>query len=119
MTKKIMIVDDEPDIRNTVKTLLKKNKYEVITANNADEALKKFKAEKKKPALILLDIMMPGTPVREIIPKMKGTNIVYLTAVKITEAEKEDLLKSKNIMGFIQKPFDLDNLLKEVKKYTK
>ncbi len=112
--KKIMIVDDEADIRTTVKAVLEKNGYEVVTAVNGDDCLKKLK--KIKPALILMDIMMPGTPVKEIIPKIKGVKIAYLSVVRTSEAEKEDLMKSKIVVDFIQKPFDIDTLLKKVKK---
>ena len=111
--KTIMVVDDEPDIRSTVKAILEKEGYKVITAVNADNCMKKL--EKEKPDLILLDIMMPGTPVKEIIPKIK-TKIAYLSVVRTSEAEKEDLMKSKNIVGFIQKPFDISELVKRVKK---
>jgi DNA-binding response OmpR family regulator len=114
MIKKILVVDDEPDIRNTVRTVLEKNGYKVITAVNADDGLDKWK--KEKPALVLMDIMMPGTPVREIVPKMTGTKIAYLSVVRTSEAEREDLMKSKNIVDFIQKPFDINELLKRVKK---
>lgn len=111
--KTIMVVDDEPDIRETVKIILEKNGYKVITAVNADECLKKLKTE--NPALILMDIMMPGTPVKEIIPKIKQ-RVAYLSVVRTSEAEKEELMKSKNIVDFIQKPFDVNELVKRVKK---
>ena len=113
MTKTIMVVDDEPDVRSTVKTVLEKNGYKIVTAVNGDDCLKKL--PKQKVDLILLDIMMPGTPVKEIIPKIKGVKIAYLSVVRTSEAEKEDLMKSKNIVDFIQKPFDINDLLKRVK----
>ena len=115
MPKKIMIVDDEPDIRTTVKAVLEKNGYKVVSAVNADDCLKKVNAG-EKPDLILMDIMMPGTPVREIIPKLGKVKIAYLSVVRTSEAEKEDLMKNKNIIDFIQKPFDINELLKRVKK---
>ncbi|HLC87165.1 MAG TPA: response regulator [Candidatus Nanoarchaeia archaeon] len=116
MAKKIMVVDDEPDNRKTIKTILEKEGYVVITAVNGDDCLNKIK-EGEKPDLILMDIMMPGTPVREIVPKLKNIKVVYLSVVRISEAEKEELLKSKNVIGFIQKPFDLDELIRNVKKF--
>ena len=58
MAKTIMIVDDEPDLRSTVRTVLKKEGFNVITAVNADDCLEKLK--KVTPNLILLDIMMPA-----------------------------------------------------------
>lgn len=112
-----MIVDDEKDIRDTVKTLLENNSYKVITAKNADDCLEKLKDN--KPDLILMDIMMPGTPVKDIIKKIKGIKISYLSVVKITEAEKELLMTGGNIVDFIQKPFEINDLLKKVKSHTK
>lgn len=109
-----MVVDDEPDIQSTVKTILEKNGYTVITANNGDDALKKLAGQNVD--LVLLDIMMPGTPVKEVIPKIKRTKIAFLSVVRTTEAEKENLMKSKNVVDFIQKPFDIKDLLKRVKK---
>ena len=114
MKKTIMVVDDEPDNIATVRTVLKANKYKVITAVNGDDCLKKLKSS--KPDLILVDIMMPGTPVREVVKKIKNTKIAYLSVVRIYEAEKEELLGQKNIVDFIRKPFDINELLKKVKK---
>ena len=114
MAKKILVVDDEPDIRNSVKLILEKEGYEVAIAVNGDDCLKKL--AKSKPDLILLDIMMPGTPVREVVKKIKGSKIAYLSVVRTSEAEKEQLLKSSNIVDFIQKPFDIKDLIKRVKK---
>jgi len=116
MAKTIMVVDDEADIRSSVKLILEKNGYKVVTAVTGDDCLKQLKTT--KPDLILLDIMMPGTPVKDIIPQIKGTKIAYLSVVRTSEAEKEDLMKSKNIVDFIQKPFDINDLLTRVKKLT-
>jgi DNA-binding response OmpR family regulator len=117
MTKKILVVDDEPDVRETVKVVLEKNGYRVMTAINGDDGLKKW--QKEKPDLVLMDIMMPGTPVKEIIPKMKGTKVAYLSVVRMSEAEKENLMKSSNIVEFIQKPFDIKELARKVKELVK
>ena len=114
--KTIMVVDDEPDNRSTVKTVLEKNGYGVITAVNGDDCLKKL--AKEKVDLILMDIMMPGTPVIEVVKKIKNTKIVYLSVVRTSDSEREEMLKSKNILGFIQKPFDIDDLLSKVKTYV-
>lgn len=112
--KTIMIVDDEPDVRATVKTVLEKNGYNVITAVNGDDCLEKLKTE--KPDLILMDIMMPGTPVKDVVKQITGIKIAYLSVVRTTEAEKEELLGPENIVDFIQKPFDINDLLERVKK---
>jgi CheY-like chemotaxis protein len=115
--KKIMVVDDEEDTRNTVKLVMENQGYGVVTAENADDCLKKaMKKGSRKPDLILMDIMMPGTPVREILPKLKGIKIIFLSVVATTEDEKEQLQKQKNVVKFIHKPFDIDYLASEVKK---
>lgn len=113
MSKKtIIVVDDERDIRETVKTVLETHDYEVITAVDADDCLEKL--EDQKPDLILLDIMMPGTPVKEAIKEIKDVKISYLTVVKTSTGEKEELLQQDNVVGFIEKPFDMNELVKKV-----
>ncbi|MFC1705090.1 two-component system response regulator [Nanoarchaeota archaeon] len=114
MENTILLVDDEPDNVETIKTVLKQNGYKVVTACSGDDCLKKLK--KHKVNLILMDIMMPGTPVRDIISKIKGVKIAYLTVVRTSEAEREELMKKKNIVDYIQKPFDIDDLLERVKR---
>lgn len=112
--KTIMVVDDEPDILVTVKTVLESNGYNVVTAINGDDCLKKLPG--KNVDLILMDIMMPGTPVKQVVGQISGVKIAYLSVVRTSEAEKEELLTTANVVDFIQKPFDLENLLKRVKK---
>jgi len=114
MVKIIMVVDDEQDIRDSAKLILEKNGYKVITAVSGDDALKQVATA--NPDLILLDIMMPGTPAKDIVPKLSKFKIAYLSVVRTSEAEKEDLMKNKNVVDFIQKPYDIDELLKRVKK---
>ena len=65
MSKTIMVVDDEPDNITTIKTILESNGYKVITAVNGDDCLKKLK--RAHPDLILMDVMMPGTPVNIVV----------------------------------------------------
>ena len=114
MTKTIMVVDDEEDIRSSVKMILKKEGYSVVTAVSGDDCLKKL--EKTKPDLILMDIMMPGTPTRDVVKKIRNVKISFLSVVRTSEAEKEELLGQKNIVDFIQKPFDIKTLIARVKK---
>jgi CheY-like chemotaxis protein len=120
MKTHIMIVDDVPDIVETVKTVLEKERYEITSASSADECLKKLK--KVTPDLILLDIMMPGMTVKEMLKrinknkKWRNIKIIYLTVVRVSEAEKADLLNEANIVDFIEKPFDITDLVRRVKK---
>jgi DNA-binding response OmpR family regulator len=113
MSKTILVVDDEQDIRDSVKTILISNGYKVVTAVDGDDCLQKV--GDKKPDLILLDIMMPGTPVEEIIPKIKDIKIAYMSVVRISDARKRGLCSQSNIVDFFQKPFNVSDLINRVK----
>ena len=112
MQKKILIVDDEPDIRDSIKTILETNGYIVEIAIDGDDCLEKI--SKVKPDLILLDIMMPGAPVEEVIKKISGIKIAFMSVVRISEARKKGLFKQENIVDFLQKPFNISDLVNRV-----
>ena len=115
--KTILVVDDEKDIRNAVVRILTKEGYTILEAASGDECLQVLK--KAKPDLVLLDVMMPGTPVREVLKKVGNVKVALITVVRLSEAERENLLVTKNVVGFIQKPFDIDGLLSKVKEILK
>ncbi len=92
-TKKILIVDDDFDIKNVLSTILESAEFEVITASNKEEGLQKAKAE--KPDLAILDVMMTthyegfemaeemvNDPVLKDIPFLMHTSIDVLTTNK-------------------------------------
>lgn len=120
MNKKIiLVVDDEPDILETISEILNLEGYTVFTARNGNECLEKL--DDIIPDIILLDIMMPGLTTKEILDqieqdeRLKDTKIIFITAVGMTEAEKEELLSREKVVDFIQKPFELDELLSKIK----
>jgi DNA-binding response OmpR family regulator len=113
VAKTILVVDDDADIRNTIKLVLEKNKFNVVAASSANECLEKL--GKFKVDLILLDIMMPGMSVARMVKDVKTVKVIYVTAVQMSEAERKELMKQKNVIGYIQKPFDIKDLVKEVK----
>jgi len=114
-----MVVDDEEVIRLTVESVLKDEKFKVISAVNGQDCLDKLK--KSKPDLILLDIMMPGLTSKEIltaIRKDKKTakiKIIFLTAVRFAEITQKDLVIG-NVVDFVEKPFNNENLIRRIKK---
>ena len=112
-----MVTDDEPSVRATVKAVLGAEGYDVIEANNSDDAWKKIQED--KPDLMLLDVMMPGMTPKELIEKIKSDSelksikIIYVTAVM---GAKDALKDEKGIVTVIEKPFDNATLIAEVKK---
>jgi len=111
--KIIMVVDDNEDLRRIIKRILDKEGYETIIASNGNDCLNKIK--EVKPDLILLDIMMPGMPVADLIKQIQDIKIVYLSAVRISQSDKENMMQQKNIIDFIPKPFETQDLIAKIK----
>lgn len=118
--KQILVVDDEEDIRISVKQVLEDEGYKVILAKNGAECVRKVKVN--KPDLIILDILMPGLKTKEIIKKLNGIKskipIIFLTVVRLSENIKAELIKG-NMVDYIEKPFTNKDLLKRIKKALK
>lgn len=117
MSKSVMIVDDEADVRSVVKGVLEKQGYEVSSAVSGDDCLEKLEGG-IKPDLILMDIMMPGTPTKEVVPKIKGSKILYFSSVKMSDEQKKELEGLGNVVGFVQKPFDVNEFVKKIKSFV-
>lgn len=113
--KKILVVDDEPDFLEMIKLRLEANDYEVITASNGEEALRR--AEEESPDAVLLDILMPKVDGLEVLKRIRRRN-KNLPIFIITAFSTEELFKLANKLhasGFITKVSDLD---KEVQNIT-
>jgi len=110
--KTILVADDDPDVRESVKTILEKQDYRVITATGGDDCLKILQEE--TPDLILLDIRMPGIPVKNVVEQIEDIKIAFMSIVWISEARKQGLCEQDNVVDFIQKPFDANDLIKRV-----
>jgi len=116
MTKKVLIVDDEINIVTALEFLLQKNGYEVMVAQNGDEALQRV--ESFAPDLVLLDVMMPRISGYEVCRRMreraewKHIKIIMLSA-KGREAEV-----SKGVsLGadlYVTKPFSNNELVGKI-----
>ena len=104
---KLMIVDDE------------KEGFETLMAKDGDDFLEKI--ENFQPDLVTLDVMMPGLTTKEILEKLKDKNIdtkiILLTVVRFSDEEKEKILQMGNVVDYITKPFDIDELITAVKKH--
>ncbi|EKQ06957.1 two-component response regulator [Lacticaseibacillus casei A2-362] len=114
MAKKILVVDDEKPISDIVKFNLDKEGYDVVTACDGEEALKKVEAE--SPDLILLDLMLPkidGLEVARQIRKEHDTPIIMLTA-KDSEIDKV-LGLELGADDYVTKPFSNRELVARVK----
>ena len=120
MTKKILIIDDEPDVTYTIKNILEDNRFQVDSFNDLILALNNYKVNFYD--LVLLDIKMPTMDgfelylkIREKDPKVK---ICFLTVIATFNEEfrKIRLALGKTISEdyFIQKPVEMEDLLKKL-----
>ena len=114
---KIMIVDDEEDIRVSVGQILEVSGYEVITAEDGQVCFESL--QKTMPDLIILDIMMPGMSGWDVAAKIKSNPnwsnipIVFLTAKGDEMSIGVGGLASED---YIVKPFDVGELKERVEK---
>lgn len=115
VAEKILVVDDEPNIRDVLTTVLEFHGFEVATAATGAEAV--ARAEADAPALIVLDVMLPdmdGLAVcRDLRARGHRFGIVFLTA----RDSRSDLVSGLTYGGddYITKPFALDELLARVR----
>ena len=116
--KKILLVDDEEDIRKTVAFQLKVAGYEVITAVDGEEGLEKARSE--APDLIILDLMLPKIEGHKVCGLLKNDTryksipIILFTA----RVRKEDVELSEEVGAdvYITKPFETSDLIGKVEE---
>ena len=120
MTKKILLIDDEPDVTYTITKILEDNEFKVDSFNDPILALNYYKVNFYD--LVILDIKMPKmdgfelyTKIREKEPKVK---ICFLTAIATFNEEfrkiRLTLGKTINEDYFIQKPINMEDLTKKL-----
>jgi len=118
---KLLIVDDEDDVREFAANFFRKRKIDVITAASGEEALKKTETE--KPDLILLDIRMNGMngiqTLEEIRKFNQAVKVIMVTGTKPDENESLNKCNQFSISGYIHKPLKLDELEQAVMKELK
>ena len=115
---KILLVDDDPNIRQLVNLYLQKEGFEVMMADRGDEALKMFKAS--PPNLILLDIMLPGMDGWQVcreVRKISNIPIIMLTAKDETFDKVLGLELGAD--DYIAKPFDMKELVARIKAVSR
>jgi len=113
---KILIVDDEPDLVQTLQDRLEMNGYSITTAGNGKEGLEK--AVQEKPDIVLLDVIMPimdGLEMLEALrknPQSKDCAVIMVTA----RSQRQDIVRAKTcgIEDYIVKPFNLGELIEKI-----
>lgn len=106
---KILVVDDDDGVRKTLNDFLVRKGYGVLTANCGEEALEKIK---EGPAIVLLDIKMPGMDGLEVLNQIKemspSTEVIMVTALAEHSVGIESL--ERGAFEFVTKPIDFKHL---------
>jgi CheY-like chemotaxis protein len=127
MPKKILIIDDEPDILTFIGTLLRKNGYDVCEARDGVEGMKKVMDE--KPDLVCLDLLMPEkTGIRMYREMRKDPRLKDLPVIMVTGIEAADpwdfngfkqYIRERSLpapQGYIEKPVNKERFLNAVRE---
>src|SRR3990167_7562242 len=116
-SKKILVADDDPAIVDSLQLILELANYKVCTTING-KVIAMLKRE--KPDLLLLDIWMSGVDGRDICKKLKANEQTKNIPVIMISATRdiERSTKESGADDFLEKPFEMDELLEKVEKYT-
>jgi putative two-component system response regulator len=110
----ILIVDDEKTVRRSLNKALSMNGFACEEASSADEAMA---ALQRRPAdLVILDVMMPGTSGKELLPHLKKTypDTAVVMATAVVEPDTIVACMKNGAHDYITKPFDVDQLLSNI-----
>ena len=114
--KAVLVVENDPDMRELVQVMLDERGYRVLTAAEGQEALAKVQEE--MPGVILLDMKMPGMNGWEFAQVFRAQHghaapIVVLTAARDPQEPALEI----GAEGYLDKPFDIHDLIQTVERY--
>ena len=114
---KILLIDDDPDVRTLLSKMLGKEGFDVETAGGREEALQKIAAE--NPSLILLDVLLSGTDGREVCRELKtGEQTKHIPVIMFSghpgAAQNYESWGADDFMG---KPFDTEMRLLKLNRH--
>ena len=118
---RVMIVEDDQDIRDSLVEVIQDNSYDVLPASNGPDALEQLRNSDGKPCVILLDIMMPimdGRQFRSVQredPRLRDIPVIVLTAHALADDSFADL----EPVAYMKKPVKLTELLGEIARHCR
>ncbi|MFC1704686.1 response regulator [Candidatus Omnitrophota bacterium] len=124
MSKKILVIDDDPNVVKMLKSRLEASNYRVATASNGNEGLEQV--SKERPDLILCDIVMPIMDGYTFLNELRAREmkesqpLQSIPVFVLTAKEKmQDLFAMEGIKEYIVKPFKAEELLEKIKNVLK
>ena len=112
--KKILIIDDEPSIRDILQIFFKEQGYEVCLAENGKDALTIFRTE--FPEIVFLDLLIPGKTGKEVLQEIRklSPHTVVIIITGFSEEEIFSIISPTDIQGILKKPFRLAHIEKKI-----
>lgn len=118
MKKKILVIDDEREIADSVRIALEASGYDVVVCHNGNQGLAAY--EKEKPDMVILDMMMPGRSGFLVIEAIRQQDDGYPIPIIMMTANDGDrhkaYAKQMGVDDYIMKPFPIDVMLAAVKR---
>jgi two-component system, cell cycle response regulator DivK len=119
MTKRILVVEDQPDNRQIIRDMLAASDYQITEAENGEEALAAI--AKQRPDLILMDIQLPimdgyaATRQIKADPALQSIPIIAVTSYALSGEEKK--ARAAGCNDYVPKPFSPRQLLAKIRQY--
>jgi len=113
MPQNVLVVDDQPEIRNFMVEILKKRGYQVSTASDGHDALTQFALA--RPDLVITDLTMLGLNGYQLCRLIRGISSVPVLVMS-AQMGAEDMAYRMGADAFIPKPFDLEDLWAEIEE---
>ena len=113
--KRVLLVDDDTEIVESMRTVLESRGYEILVARDGNQGL--MMAEKEEPDLVVLDMMMPKRSGFLVLEKLRRTRPVPMRVIMITANEGSRHKAYAEMLGvddYIRKPFAMDRLLESI-----
>lgn len=114
----VLIIDDEPSVRDSVTDILEIADIETLTASDGYKGVEIYKTHQKEIDLVLLDMSMPGLNGEETFYRLQAVNpdIKVILSSGYSEVEASTAFMQEGIRDFLQKPYSFDKLIETVQK---
>lgn len=115
---RVLLVDDDPQVRKITELMLTQFDFEVVSVGSGEEAIDRADEEAGALDLVLMDLTMPGLSGPEAFVEMRrahpGLKVLFTSGYQ--EEESPELSRGKGVVGFLQKPFELEALVEYVRR---
>jgi len=115
---RVLIVDDEEDLRMLMSLILRKVGYETLQAESGEDLFAKIGGF--LPDIILLDVVMQGMQTTEILQRLREKSgdppVILITVLRFSETERAGLFGCGHVVGYIAKPFDVHYFIGTIDK---